>query len=50
MALWWINEGEFPTVEEGKHRLQMIADKGPCPEAFTFGIPFSPTGKPEAND
>ncbi|VAW13028.1 hypothetical protein MNBD_ALPHA11-470 [hydrothermal vent metagenome] len=28
MALWWINEGETPTIEEGKRRLQMIADNG----------------------
>lgn len=45
MALWWIAEGERPTIEEGKRRLKMIADNGPSPEAFTFGDPFSPTGK-----
>ncbi|MCF6326928.1 MAG: DUF3291 domain-containing protein [Devosiaceae bacterium] len=50
MALWWIKEGEIPTVEEGKRRLQMIADNGSSAGAFTFGDPFSPTGIPEVGD
>ncbi len=50
MALWWIKEGEKPTIVEGKRRLQMIADNGSSPEAFTFGAPFSALGRPQASD
>jgi hypothetical protein len=36
LALWWLPEGEFPTVVDGERRLNILADEGPGPEAFTF--------------
>ena len=46
MALWWIEQGETPSVEEGKRRLEMLNKRGVTFEAFTFGSPFSPYGAP----
>ena len=40
-ALWWIKAGHIPTVEEGRKRLEILAKKGPSPEAFTFKQPFA---------
>ncbi|HEX2909478.1 MAG TPA: DUF3291 domain-containing protein [Chloroflexia bacterium] len=42
LALWWVPAGELPTVEEGKYRLQLLAEKGPTPLAFTFKASFAP--------
>jgi len=50
MALWWVKEGTTPSVEEGKRRLRLLADKGPCFEAFMFGAPYSETGKAPTTD
>ena len=36
MALWWVPEGHIPTIEEGKAKLDYLAEHGPTPEAFTF--------------
>ena len=36
MALWWVPAGILPTVEDAKRRLQMLAERGPTPDAFTF--------------
>ena len=36
LALWWIPAGMLPTVEEAKRRLDLMAARGPSPEAFTF--------------
>ena len=44
MALWWIEQGTLPSVEDGKARLQMIVQNGSAAEAFTFGSPFSSQG------
>jgi hypothetical protein len=35
-ALWWIPAGTLPTVEEAKRRLEILAERGPTPDAFTF--------------
>ena len=35
-VLWWLPEGEVPTVETGLAQLQRLRDLGPTPEAFTF--------------
>ena len=40
VALWWIPAGTVPTVEEGKRRLDLLIERGPTPEAFTFKLPF----------
>jgi len=36
LALWWIAAGTLPTVEEAKRRLQILAERGPSADAFTF--------------
>ena len=43
-VLWWVEAGHNPTVEEGTSRLEMLAENGPTPEAFTFARPFPPPG------
>lgn len=44
LALWWIEPGHVPTLEEASKRLQLLRDKGPGPEAFTFASPFDADG------
>jgi len=36
MALWWVKEGEQPTLKEGIKRLNILREQGPNPRAFTF--------------
>ena len=44
LALWWIQKGHDPSVEEALEKLRFITDKGPTPDAFTFAQPYpSPT-------
>jgi hypothetical protein len=45
LVLWWIDAGHVPTVDEAKHRLDLLAQLGPTPAAFTFRQSFPP---PEA--
>jgi hypothetical protein len=40
IALWWIQAGRVPTVEEAKARLEHLSVHGPTPFAFTFEKPF----------
>jgi hypothetical protein len=44
MALWWIPEGQIPSVDEAKDRLELLRLKGPTAEAFTFRDPFDAPG------
>lgn len=44
LVLWWIPEGEIPTVREGFIRLARLKAEGPTPEAFTFKQRFDPPG------
>jgi Domain of unknown function (DUF3291) len=44
LALWWVPAGHVPTVEEAKDRLELLARRGPSPEAFTFREPFPAPG------
>lgn len=41
LALWWIHSGSFPSVKEGKQKLDYIRENGPTPLAFTFKKQFS---------
>jgi len=43
-ALWWIPAGHIPNTQEAKDKLELLREKGPSQEAFTFGKPFQ---KPE---
>ncbi len=36
LVLWWVRAGHRPSVEEALDRLEMLADRGPTPDAFTF--------------
>ena len=40
-ALWWINAGEVPSLEEGLERLEFLWQHGPSPTAFTFKHQFA---------
>jgi hypothetical protein len=36
LALWWLPEGDVPSIADGERRLNLLAAGGPGPEAFTF--------------
>jgi hypothetical protein len=36
VALWWVEAGHLPTVDEAKDRLALLDRVGPSPAAFTF--------------
>ena len=44
-ALWWIEQGTLPSLDDAKVRLELLRERGPTPEAFTlrhsFGAPAS---------
>ena len=43
LVLWWIPAGTYPTLEEGKQRLEMLRRDGPAATAFDFGKSFPPS-------
>ena len=42
MALWWVEAGHIPTVDEAKERLQQLEAHGPTADVFTFKQSFAP--------
>ncbi|MBL8149896.1 MAG: DUF3291 domain-containing protein [Blastocatellia bacterium] len=42
MALWWIEAGHIPTVNEAKEKLDYLSKYGESPLAFTFKRLFAP--------
>jgi len=42
VALWWQPTGTIPTIDDGLRRLQLLAEHGPTPGAFTFKQRFPP--------
>jgi heme-degrading monooxygenase HmoA len=42
VVLWWVPEGEIPTVEQAIARLEHLEANGPTPHAFTFKRRFAP--------
>ena len=42
LALWWIEAGRTPTLQEGLAKLELIERLGPTAEAFDFRNPFPP--------
>jgi Domain of unknown function (DUF3291) len=49
VAQWWVPAGTVPTVEEGKRRLDLLIERGPTREAFTFKRTFpAPAPAPDA--
>ncbi len=45
VALWWIDAGQRPTVEEARRRLDTLAFQGSSPYAFDFRTPFDAEGR-----
>lgn len=45
LVLWWVPAGTVPTVGDARARLELLRQRGPSAEAFTFRSPFPP---PEA--
>ena len=39
-AMWWIEAGHLPTMEEGKAKLEYLELHGDTPECFTFAKPY----------
>jgi len=46
-VLWWVEEGERPTVEAALRRLRYLRAHGPSMQAFTLLRRFGPDGRPE---
>jgi Domain of unknown function (DUF3291) len=44
-ALWWIEAGTTPTVNDALSRLWMLDRFGPCQQAFTFKSHFPAPGR-----
>ncbi len=40
LALWWVEKGRIPSVEEALEKLDLIKMSGSSPEAFTFSKPY----------
>ena len=45
-ALWWVNAGEEPSVDEGLDRLVHLRANGPTSHAFSLRRQFDPDGAP----
>ncbi len=39
-VLWWLPEGELPTLTQANEKLNTITELGPTPEAFNFSKVF----------
>jgi Domain of unknown function (DUF3291) len=46
LALWWIPVGHIPTVAEAIERSELLKQRGPSPDVFTFRKPFPPSRCP----
>jgi hypothetical protein len=42
VVLWWVGRGHRPGVEQAASRLQLLRERGPSAEAFTFRQAFPP--------
>lgn len=40
VALWWIEEGQTPTLVTARKKLELLQKHGPGPEAFTLSRAF----------
>ena len=41
-VLWWITDGQLPTLAEASERLDCLRELGPSARAFTFKQAFAP--------
>jgi uncharacterized protein DUF3291 len=46
-ALWWVEAGAQPSIDEGLERLDHLRAKGPTPFAFSLRRLFDATGVPD---
>jgi len=44
LAMWWIESGHIPTLQEAKEKLALIDEHGPSIEAFNFKHLFDHSG------
>ncbi len=43
-ALWWVPAGHIPSVAEGMKRVELLRERGPSTDAFTFRNTFPAPG------
>lgn len=48
VVIWWLPAGQAPTLDEAMHKLRLLAERGPTPDAFSFQDAFDPVGLPLA--
>lgn len=48
MVMWWVPDGQIPSLAEGMERLERLRTGGPGPEAFTFKDAYTPEGRPSS--
>jgi hypothetical protein len=44
LVMWWQPAGTIPDIPEALRRLELLAKRGPTPDAFTFKHRFPPPG------
>jgi hypothetical protein len=49
-VLWWVSEGHLPDWHEAVARFELLHDRGPTSDAFTFKSPFDAKGRPSRVD
>ena len=50
MALWWIESGTLPTLDDARERLRTLRAEGPTQRAFTLKEPYPATPPAPAHD
>ncbi len=45
MVLWWVAEGDTPSVQQSQEKLQYLQEHGPTQKAFTFRQAFVSPGE-----
>lgn len=45
-VLWWVRPGHRPTLSEAMTKLELLRERGPTQEAFTFRHSFLPADAP----
>lgn len=40
LVLWWVAAGKRPTVEDARGRFELLWERGPSPDAFTFSTRY----------
>jgi hypothetical protein len=49
VVLWWVRKGHRPGIAEAIAKLQLLREKGPTEEAFTFRKAFAPPDATQAS-